>query len=201
MQPNNHPSFFRTNAIKHLHAMDATAPIFSVIQPASWMLLVSSLLVLISLLIWSLFGSIFLSSQAMGIILSKEGKAFALIDSHDANEINIGMEAYLLPMNMSAYRYGYIKGKVTDISDHPISKEKLYQYLGNFAWGNEYAKHGSPILINIHLYPSSVTASGFTWTSKKGPSFMIKPGTRVLVKIIKEKCRPLDLLLKRRLYS
>lgn len=124
-------------------------------------------------------------------------ETLVFIKHSEGKKVGVGMKAYILPSNISAYEYGYIKGKIIEISEYPASKEAVYPYLGNTALVDEFFGSGAPFLAKIQLEKSNLNPSGFAWTTQKGTPFKIKPGSTVSVKLITKEISPLKLLTSR----
>jgi hypothetical protein len=122
-------------------------------------------------------------------------EALVFVHHQEGKRIHAGMAALLMPTNLSAYQYGYIKGTVITISNYPASKEAVYAYLGNMNLVDEFFSHGVPFLIRIKLEKNSITQSGLKWTTKNGAPFKIESGTSVVAKVINNTCSPLSLLI------
>ncbi len=120
--------------------------------------------------------------------------AIVFVSHQDGKQIKPGMQAYLLPAFMSPYAYGYIKGKVSHVSEFPASKESVYPYLGNMNLVDDYFIGGAPFVLRIDLDKSTQTASGYRWTSRDGSPDQLGAGSAVQVKIVKQELHPYQLL-------
>lgn len=123
-------------------------------------------------------------------------EALVFINHSEGKKISIGMDAYVLPDAISAYEYGYIKGKVVNISEYPITKDSVFPYLANMNLVDEFFTNGVPFLAKIKLTRNNKTISGLSWTTRNGATFKLKPGSTVSVKITSKKCSPMHLLTK-----
>ncbi|MEO8401966.1 MAG: hypothetical protein ABI597_09280 [Gammaproteobacteria bacterium] len=123
--------------------------------------------------------------------------ALAFVNHAEGKKISPDMEAYVLPSTVTVYDYGYIKGKVSSVSEYPVSKETAYSYLGNKSLVDEFFSRGTPIMLKLELRNSEKNKNQFDWTSKTISSVVIRPGTKVDVKIIYKKSSPLQLLVGR----
>jgi hypothetical protein len=272
-------SLFRENALSHLNSSIETQHALNVIKPASWIIILCSLLFLTGIFWWVFWGRIVVTIPTIGIIIAEEElneaqhlmteniKAheekvrvlqdllakkqslykkhyLTLIDVEAAREaylsakeeltgigrqnyvaikrsfastthnshpvldalvfvthakgkkVLVGMQVYVLPNTVSLYEYGYIQGKVVDVSEYPISKEAVYSYLGNMSLIDEFFGNTAPFMIKIRLN-NSLTPSGLAWTTQAGPTFKIEPGTTITAKIVSKTCSPLQLLTSR----
>jgi hypothetical protein len=135
-----------------------------------------------------------LYSTTSSLFHSEELTALVFIDPSQGKNVMAGMEAYILPSGLSAYEYGYIKGKVISVSEYPVSKEIVFSYFGNANLVDEFFKNGAPYMAKIMLLKNSQIPSGFAWTTKHGPNFNMYAGSMATVKIIYQQCSPWRLI-------
>jgi hypothetical protein len=124
--------------------------------------------------------------------------ALVFVNHAEGKKIAAGMQAYVLPSTLSAFEYGYIKGKVLSISEYPASKESVYSYIGNMNLVDEYFAGGVPFVVKIELAKDLAAASGLTWTTRQGAPFKVSAGSAVTVKIINHQYHPFQLLVRPR---
>ncbi len=122
--------------------------------------------------------------------------ALVFVTHAEGKKVSAGMQVYVLPNTVSLYDYGYIHGKVMEVSQYPISKEAVYSYLGNMSLIDEFFGNSAPFMIKIRL-SNSTTPSGLAWTTQTGPTFKIESGTTITAKIVSKTCSPLQLLTSR----
>jgi uncharacterized membrane-anchored protein YhcB (DUF1043 family) len=120
--------------------------------------------------------------------------ALVFVKNGEGKRIANGMTAYVLPKILSAYEYGYIKGKVESISRYPASREVAYSYLGNMSLVDEYFYGGAPFIVKIRLTNNPDSVSGLSWTTSKGAAFTIQSGTTVTAMIVSQVSTPLKFL-------
>lgn len=121
--------------------------------------------------------------------------ALLFVNNVQGKQISPGMPLYLLPTFLSPYEYGYINGKVAEVSQYPISKELAYTYLGNMNLIDEYFSTGTPFVIKVKLARNQNTVNGLSWTTRKGAPFQIGAGSTVTASIVTQKYHPYELLL------
>ena len=106
-----------------------------------------------------------------------------------------GMKAKISPSTAHQEEYGLMLGMVTYVSEFPVSQAEIMKEMQNESLVRALMTEGPPIEIHIALIPDPRTPSGFKWTSSRGPSFKIGPGTLCGAMIdIKEK-RPIDFVI------
>jgi hypothetical protein len=60
---------------------------------------------------------------------------------------------------------------------------------------DEYFLNGPPFMVKIQLEENLHTRSGLTWTSQRGPPYLIESGTMVSADIVCKTCSPIHLLM------
>lgn len=125
-------------------------------------------------------------------------KAVLYFSTVDGKAISYGMEAQITPTFLQAEDFGAIKGLVMSTSPYPTSQEEINETFLNQSLTNAVLNvaGGSPYKIEIGLQTSPDTASGFQWTTSKGPSFAIKEGTLVSGAIITRSEKPINLVVQ-----
>ncbi|MDR0927080.1 MAG: hypothetical protein LBO69_04870 [Ignavibacteria bacterium] len=106
-----------------------------------------------------------------------------------------GMEAVLEPFNTDASRFGQIESKLTHVNSFTASKEFLGNLLADASEIELFLSNGPVYYCKAILLTDSATQSGLKWTSKKGPSYKIDPGTICNVEIYTEEVSPFDLIV------
>lgn len=109
------------------------------------------------------------------------------IPSKDGKKIKKGMEALISPSTVQPQEYGFIKGKVTYVSDFPITQQGMMTSVKNDQMAKGLLASGPLFEVHVNFENDRNSFSGFKWTSAKGPDVAIKEGTSCLGKItIKE---------------
>jgi NHLM bacteriocin system secretion protein len=99
------------------------------------------------------------------------------IPSKDGKKIKKGMEAFIVPSTVQPQDYGFIKGKVTYISDFPITQLGMMTSVKNEQLVKGLLASGPLFEVHVTFEKDSKSFSGFKWTSAKGPNVSIKEGT------------------------
>lgn len=124
-------------------------------------------------------------------------EALIFVSQADGKKINHGMNAYILPNDLSVYDFGYIKGQVIGVSAYPATKESVYAYLGNASLVDHYFVNTVPYMVRIALTIKEQTKNQLLWTTKRGSAHCVKPGNAVSAKIIINRVSPLKLFLQK----
>lgn len=121
----------------------------------------------------------------------KNLECVAFMPSIDGKKIKVGMDVQVSPSTVKSAEYGVMLGKVTKVSDYPVTLTYLTKLLGEDMANNFVSKITDPIKIIIDLIPNSKTKSGFKWSSVTGPPIKIRTGTPAEAKVIINKQRPI----------
>lgn len=117
------------------------------------------------------------------------------IPAAEGKKVQPGMEVRVSPSTVKAEEYGFMIGRVTKVSDYPVTPEGLQRVLRNDALAQTLASAGAPIEVKVQLIPDSSTPSGFKWSSSKGPPIKVASGTLCSGAVVVQKKRPLSYVL------
>jgi NHLM bacteriocin system secretion protein len=115
--------------------------------------------------------------------LSNKLKAVLYIPSQDGKKIKKGMEAFVVPSTVQPQEFGFIKGKVTYISDFPITQQGMMTSVKNDQLAKGLLSSGPLFEVHVEFEKDTNSYSGFRWTSAKGPNIEIKEGTSCTGKV------------------
>ncbi len=97
------------------------------------------------------------------------------------------MEALVAPSTIQPQEYGFIKAKVTYISDFPITERGMLTSVKNDQLAKGLLAGGPLFEVHVDFEKDPNSFSGYKWTSAKGPDILIKEGTSCMGKVtIKE---------------
>jgi NHLM bacteriocin system secretion protein len=122
-----------------------------------------------------------LKNQHDGEISKLKGVLY--IPSQDGKKIKKGMEAFVVPSTVQPQEYGFIKGKVTYVSDFPITQQGMMTSVKNDQLAKGLLSSGPLFEVHVEFEKDTASYSGFKWTSAKGPDVLIKEGTSCTGKI------------------
>jgi NHLM bacteriocin system secretion protein len=117
------------------------------------------------------------------------------IPSKDGKKIKKGMEALIVPSTVQPEEYGFIKGKVTYVSDFPITQQGMLTSVKNDQLTKQLLVGGPLFEIYVDFEKDPVSYSGYKWTSAKGPDIFLKEGTSCLGKITIKREPPVILVV------
>ncbi len=115
--------------------------------------------------------------------------------STEGKRIERGMDARISPVTVRQEEFGYMLGIVTSVSTQPVTIAGMTRTLGNDILVQQIAARGAPFLVEISLVPDTATASGFQWSSRRGPPLQVGSGTSISVSVVVARRRPISLLL------
>jgi len=110
--------------------------------------------------------------------------AIAYLPAADGKKVKEGMPALVTPSTVKVELEGYVRGRVVRVAELPATREGLMRRLKNAAQVEEILKAGAPFEVEIALQRDSATASGYAWTSGKGPDIRIEPGTLARTEVV-----------------
>jgi len=105
------------------------------------------------------------------------------IPSKDGKKIKEGMEALVVPSTVQPQEYGFMKGKVTYVSDFPITQKGMMTSVKNDQLVQGLLQMGALFEVYVEFEKDTESFSGFKWTSAQGPNVLINEGTSCMGKI------------------
>ena len=136
-------------------------------------------------------GTPIISIESQGHLL----KAFLYVPASEGKKIKQGMEIDVVMASVKKEEFGSVLGLVSYISDYPATYQGMLQVLGNENLAQALSRDAAPYAIKAELIPDSKTASGYKWSSGKGPSLSIQAGTMCMGEITIEHKRPITYVL------
>ncbi len=122
-------------------------------------------------------------------------KAVLFVPAAEGKKIAPGMPANVSPSTVRPEEFGYIVGKVEELSEFPLTPEALKRILRNEQLAQELAGRATPIRVTVELMPQPEAPSGFRWTSGKGPPLKVFPGTLCQGSVVVETKRPIAYII------
>ncbi len=122
-------------------------------------------------------------------------RAVLFIPSKDGKKAKEQMEALISPSTVKPQEYGYMKGKITYISDYPATQQGMMNVLKNEQLVRQMLSLGAPFEAHITFERDSTTIGGYAWTSKEGAPLKIFPGTICSARLTVQQQTPIALVL------
>jgi len=103
--------------------------------------------------------------------------AIAYVPAGAGKRIRTGMEARIAPRTVERAAYGEMRGRVTSVSTLPATRDGMRQSLRNDQLVDQLLAGGAVVEVRLSLDRDPATASGYAWTSRRGPDAAIEAGT------------------------
>ncbi len=115
----------------------------------------------------------------------------------EGKKIQPGMMLQITPQTVKRERFGGIVGTATTVSSFPITKEAAANVVGNpeVVAGLASDKQEGLMQVFADLKLDSTTFSGYQWSSSKGPTLKVSPGTTTTVRVKVEERAPITFVL------
>lgn len=127
--------------------------------------------------------------------LTGEYEVVAFIPAGDGKKVRKNMVAQVAPSTVKAEEFGYMLGRVREVSTFPVTPEAMKKLLRNDKLVETLAAQGPAIEMIVVLERDPSTVSEFRWTSPGGPPYEVEGGTIGQVSVVAERMRPITLLL------
>ncbi|MBF0238686.1 MAG: NHLP bacteriocin system secretion protein [SAR324 cluster bacterium] len=121
--------------------------------------------------------------------------AVIFVSALEGKKVRLGMNVGISPSTVKKEEYGYMKGKVTYVSEFPSTSEGMLHVLKNRDLVQQLSSGGAPIELRVDLLPDENTISSYQWTSSKGPPTKIFSGTLCTAGITVTEQRPISLVM------
>jgi multidrug efflux pump subunit AcrA (membrane-fusion protein) len=124
----------------------------------------------------------------------KNLEAVIYVPSGEGKKIMPGMEAKISPSSVKKEEYGFLLGRVNTVTGFPASRRALLNTLGSEGLVDLISGEGPVMAVNVDLVTSSITPSGYVWSSAGGPKMEIQSGTLCDGVIVTRIMRPIQFL-------
>jgi HlyD family secretion protein len=122
-------------------------------------------------------------------------EALLYIPTDQAKETAPGMEAEISPASIRREEYGFIRGKVTFVSDYPATEAALQRVFENGPLERALTG-GAPVTeVHVEMEPDPSTPSGFRWSSRTGAPVQLSGGTMISGEIVTRDQKPITLVI------
>ena len=118
----------------------------------------------------------------------------AFVPTGDAKRISAGMAAQVSPTTVKREEFGYLRGRVTYVSDFPTTDAAAMRTFENQSLVNTLKTQGVANEVRVVLEKADNT-SGYAWSSKKTPNQIISSGTLCSVEVVTRERRPIELVM------
>jgi len=122
-------------------------------------------------------------------------KGILYVSSQDGKKIKVGMEALVVPATVQPQEFGFMKAKVTYVSEFPVTQEGMMVSMNNDQIVQSLLQMGAPFEVFVDFEKDPVAYSGYKWTSAQGPELTINSGTSCAGKITVKEEAPIALVV------
>ncbi|WNJ16374.1 NHLP bacteriocin system secretion protein [Pontibacter sp. G13] len=117
------------------------------------------------------------------------------VSAQDGKKIKEGMEALVVPATVLPQEFGYMKAKVTYISEFPVSRQGMMVSMDNDQMVQSLLALGAPFEVYVDFVKDTSAFSGYKWTSAEGPDLSIHAGTFCSGKITVKEEPPITMII------
>ncbi len=116
------------------------------------------------------------------------------IPAEKAKQLQPGMEVHISPFGVPKEEYGYIFGKVAYVGAFPASMPAIFATFSNHTIAQLMTAQGPVTEVHVTLRRNPATASGYSWSSAKGPDTDISTGSMCSLEVVSQRQHPIELL-------
>jgi HlyD family secretion protein len=113
----------------------------------------------------------------------------------DGKRIRAGMLVQVTPDTVDRERFGGIVGKVVSVSRLPVTREGAVNTIGNPEIVAALLGEGAYVEVTVQLETDPSTASGYRWSSSRGPELKMTSGTTTMARVTVESRAPITYLI------
>ena len=125
----------------------------------------------------------------------KDIEAVVYVPISEGKLVRVGMDIRISPTIVKKEEYGFILGKVTEVSEYPVTSDRMLELLANDQLVSTISKGGAMIEIKADLINDKTTVSGYKWSTEKGPPLKIQSGTFCDTLVTYKTERPINLVI------
>lgn len=191
-------SIDRLRTIEHL---DAALPLAT---PIVWVGIAVVLVLFVSILVWSIFGSFTTRVRGVGLIVehspATEYKLTGIffVPADQGKSIEPNMEINVNVSGFDVFRAGRLVGKVNSISQYPVSLPEMTAELRNEQMAKTITEQlgGPPMQVGFEPIRAA-TPSGYLWTMPRGADKALTAGSFCRGFVIIDQQSPMEWMLER----
>lgn len=139
----------------------------------------------------AVLGRLALEGSGDGMVLGAVG----YFTIGDGMRIKPGMKIQTTPDTVKREEYGGVVGKVTRVSEFPITTAGAVNVVANEEIARSLTADGRSIEVFVELAADKATTSGYKWSSSRGPDLHVAVGTTNNVRVTIEERAPITFLL------
>jgi HlyD family secretion protein len=109
--------------------------------------------------------------------------------------IKEGMELKFSPTTVKREEFGSLVASVYEVSEYPVTAEYMMARFQSRQVVDSLLAMGPAVEVKANLLPSDVSATGFQWTSSKGPETKLQTGTEGAARVTIKEQSPITLVI------
>jgi HlyD family secretion protein len=125
----------------------------------------------------------------------KDIEAIVYVPISEGKLVSVGMDIRISPTIVKKEEYGFILGKVTEVSEYPVTSARMLELLANDQLVSTISQGGAMIEVKADLINDKTTVSGYKWSTEKGPPLKIQSGTFCDTLVTYKTERPINLVI------
>jgi biotin/lipoyl-binding protein/HlyD family secretion protein len=125
---------------------------------------------------------------------NKPLEAVVFVPTEQGKQLEKGMQVHISPTTAKVQEYGFIEGKVSSVSEFPVTRVEMFAVLANQSLVDTLRTSEDQLQVNVKLRSDPSTPSGFKWSSSKGPPFSISHGTPCTATFVLGRQHPVNLV-------
>ncbi len=125
----------------------------------------------------------------------KDIEAIVYVPIGEGKLVKPGMDIRISPTIVKKEEYGFILGKVTKVSEYPVTSARILELLANDQLVTSITNSGAVLEVKADLISDKTTYSGYKWSTEKGPPLKIQSGTFCESLVTYKTERPINLVI------
>ncbi|HPG57336.1 MAG TPA: NHLP bacteriocin system secretion protein [Candidatus Wallbacteria bacterium] len=125
----------------------------------------------------------------------KDIEAIVYVPIGEGKLVKPGMDIRISPTIVKKEEYGFILGKVTKVSEYPVTSARILELLANDQLVSSITNSGAVLEVKADLISDKTTYSGYKWSTEKGPPLKIQSGTFCESLVTYKTERPINLVI------
>jgi HlyD family secretion protein len=122
-------------------------------------------------------------------------QAIIYVPADRGKNVQPEMEVRIEPSTIKREEFGTMIGKVSTVSDFPVTPEGMAAVLHNEALVRRFSPEGAPYSVLVQLERDRAAVSGYRWSSGTGPPIRLTTGTIARAEITTREQPPIDLVV------
>ncbi|MFI6850181.1 HlyD family efflux transporter periplasmic adaptor subunit [Kitasatospora sp. NBC_00085] len=121
--------------------------------------------------------------------------AVLYVPTSSAGLISQGSSVDLDLRSAPAQEYGVLRGVVQSLSQFSQTEGQISSFLGDAQLARQFSGQGQPMQVVVQLLTTPDTTSGFRWSTRTGPPYLIDSRTLVSASVHLPSVRPISWVL------